>query len=85
MTREDVYDKCVERIYPTLEAFRKGVCSEKQLLSREAIDAIIDCAVEEAQKKNTRPCSTCIHYVTKDGHTGCEAWECEYEGNGNDL
>ena len=52
MTREEVYDKCVEKIYPSLEAFGGGVCIGKQLLPREAIDAIIDCAVEEAQKKN---------------------------------
>lgn len=32
-----------------------------------------------------RDCDTCIHYVTKDGHTGCECWECEYEGNDDDL
>ena len=48
MSRQEVYDKCVERFYPSLEAFAQGVCSEKQLLPREAIDAIIDCAVEEA-------------------------------------
>lgn len=48
MTREEVYDKCVEKIYPTPEAYKEGVCSVKQLLPREAIDAIIDCAVEEA-------------------------------------
>ena len=48
MTRAEVYDKCTEKIYPTPEAYKEGVCSVKQLLPREAIDAIIDCAVEEA-------------------------------------
>jgi len=75
MTREEVYRKC----YKTLEVREDGTEIIKSILPKSAIDAIIDCAVEEAQKKNTRPCSTCIHYVTKDGHTGCEAWECEYE------
>lgn len=48
MTREEVYDKCVEYFYPTREAYEMGFCSVKILLPREAIDAIINCAVEEA-------------------------------------
>lgn len=48
MTREEVYDKCVEKIYPTPMDYEEGICSVKQLLPLEAIDAIIDCAVEEA-------------------------------------
>lgn len=48
MNREVVYNKCMERFYPSLEAYEQGVCSIKQLLPKEAIDAIIDCAVEEA-------------------------------------
>lgn len=26
-----------------------------------------------------RDCEKCIHHVTKNGETGCECWECEYE------
>ena len=48
MNRQDVYDKCTEKIYPTLEDYKEGVCLTKHLLPKEAIDAIIDCAVEEA-------------------------------------
>lgn len=48
MLRQDVYDKCVEIIYPTLGVHEDGIYSVKQLLPPEAIDAIIDCAVEEA-------------------------------------
>ena len=63
MTREDVYDKCVEKVaqfssqgYRLVEGknmFEKIDVDEitwavKPLLPREAIDAIIDCAVEEA-------------------------------------
>ena len=48
MNRHEVYDKCIERFYPTLKDYEEGVCFSKQLLPKEAIDAIIDCAVEEA-------------------------------------
>lgn len=51
MTRQEVYDICVEKIYPSPEAYKEGVCSVKQLLPQEAIDAIIDCAVEEAVER----------------------------------
>ncbi len=26
-----------------------------------------------------RDCDHCKHYVTRDGQTGCEKWECEFE------
>ncbi len=51
MTREEVYDKCIEKI-----AYVKGrgeepiIYKKKTLLPRVVIDAIIDCAVEEAVK-----------------------------------
>lgn len=65
MTREEVYDKCTKKIgQPNLSSFRKvegknvfeRIDSDeitwfvRPLLPREAIDAIIDCAVEEAVK-----------------------------------
>lgn len=54
MTRQEVYDICVEKIYPSPEDYKEGVCSVKQLLPREVIDAIIDCAVEEAVERMKR-------------------------------
>ena len=51
MTRQEVYDKCVEKEYPTFESYEEGFCKIKQLLPQEAIDAIIDCAVEEAVER----------------------------------
>lgn len=48
MTREEVYGKCVEKIY---EDYEKGSYFAKHILPKEAIDAIIDCAVEEAVRR----------------------------------
>lgn len=45
MTRAEVYSKCVERIYGNYE---EDSYFAKHILPKEAIDAIIDCAVEEA-------------------------------------
>ena len=44
MTREEVYDKCVE----VIERISDDLYVSRQILPTEAIDAIIDCAVEEA-------------------------------------
>ena len=46
MTREEVYDKCTERYGIGDEV----IYAARFLLPPEAIDAIIDCAVEEAVK-----------------------------------
>ena len=46
MTREEVYRKC----YKTLGVREDGTKILKSILPKEAIDAIIDCAVEEAVK-----------------------------------
>lgn len=51
MTREEVYDKCTEKIYPTFRDYKEGAYSVEQLLPKKAIDAIIDCAVEEAVER----------------------------------
>lgn len=48
MTREDVYDRCTERHYQSIYDYENGIYNAKELLPKEAIDAIIDCAVEEA-------------------------------------
>lgn len=48
MTREEVYDKCCEKVYPSIDAYEQNICTVKQILPEEAIDAIIDCAVYEA-------------------------------------
>ena len=62
MTREEVYDKCTERVgnlnFPSFRKTKDGVLEKikdenimretRFLLPQEAIDAIIDCAVEEA-------------------------------------
>lgn len=45
MDRQIVYDLCTEPLNPCCESIRK------QILSPEAIDAIIDCAVAEAVLK----------------------------------
>lgn len=64
MIRQEVYDKCVERIaQEPLHSFKvaengtlkmidggKPTWLVRELLPTEAIDAIIDCAVEEAVK-----------------------------------
>ena len=50
MNRQEVYNKCVEKIYPSLKDYEEGVCFARRILPEEAIDAIIDCAVEEAVK-----------------------------------
>ena len=66
MTREEVYDKCTEKIgQPNLNSFRKvngknvfemvnsdeTIWVVRPLLPKESIDAIIDCAVEEAVER----------------------------------
>lgn len=48
MTREEVYDKCTEKIAHEPLCNYKVTEVARMLLPREAIDAIIDCAVEEA-------------------------------------
>lgn len=48
MTREEVYEKCEEKQYVSMEDYEKGWATCREILPREAIDAIIDCAVEEA-------------------------------------
>ena len=50
MTREEVYDKCVKKV-GTIGIKSNIIWTAKELLPKEAIDAIIDCAVEEARKK----------------------------------
>ena len=60
MSRQEVYDKCTEKIYPTPEAYEQGVCSVKQLLPQEAIDAIIDCAMEEAVMRMQEEEEKCV-------------------------
>lgn len=64
MTREEVYDLCTEKIVESkipsyrhidgcrlVKAEDDVVWVSKTLLPPEAIDAIIDCAVEEAVKR----------------------------------
>lgn len=48
MTREEVYDKCFERFYASTDDYEKGIVTGRKILPHEAIDATIDCAVEEA-------------------------------------
>lgn len=48
MTREKAYDKCLEKFYASMDDYDKGIVTCRQIIPREAIDAIIDCAVEEA-------------------------------------
>ena len=49
MTREEVYDKCIEKIvYVRGREEEPIIYKAKTLLPRIAINAIIDCAVEEA-------------------------------------
>lgn len=50
MTREEVYCRCFERFYASTDDYEKGIVTGRQILPQEAIDAIIDCAVEEAIK-----------------------------------
>lgn len=62
MTREEVYDKCTDKCGHLVPSYRhidgcgkvrgedEVVYSVRILLPPEAIDAIIDCAVEEAIK-----------------------------------
>ena len=45
-------------------------------MTREQFENIAKIAVMEMAD---RDCDTCIHHVTRDGKTGCESWECEYE------
>lgn len=47
MTREEVYKKCIYE-EPTV---RPGITLTKVIFPLDVIDAIIDCAVEEAIKK----------------------------------
>lgn len=80
MTREEVYDKCVEKFYPTPKAYEKGLCSVKYLLSREAIDAIIDCAVAEAIERVKN-----MTFATFDGQTGLPITKTNYVVNRNEI
>lgn len=49
MTRKEVYDKCLQKQYfPSMKDHEEAFTISKMLLPPEAIDAIIDCAVEEA-------------------------------------
>ena len=51
MTRSEVYNFCTEKFYSSMDDYQNGIVSCKTLLPPEAIDAIIDCAVEEAVEK----------------------------------
>ena len=51
MTREEVYGKCSQKQYfSSMKDHEEAFTISKMLLPPEAIDAIIDCAVEEAVK-----------------------------------
>ena len=48
MTRKEVFDACVESCYEAAPGRDEVICVCRHLLPMQAIDAIIDCAVEEA-------------------------------------
>ena len=90
MTREEVYDKCTEKTGDFVPAYRyiggyekvrvedEVVYSVRILLPPEAIDAIIDCAVEEAVERIKN-----MTFATIDGRTGLPITKTKYvEGGG---
>ena len=73
MTREDVHEKCFERYYMSMEDYEKGMAVAKELLPREAVDAIIDCAVEEAVQRISQ-----MTFARIDGMTGIPKAKARY-------
>ena len=50
-------------------------------MTREQFENIAKLAVMEMANYD-RGCDNCKHHVTRNGETGCECWECEYEKGG---
>ncbi len=50
-------------------------------MTREQFENLAKIAVMDMANYG-RDCENCKHHVTKNGQTGCEAWECEYEKDG---
>lgn len=45
----------------------------------EGLNEGLNCGADMRPSLEIRDCDHCKHYVTRDGQTGCEKWECEFE------
>ena len=73
MTRKEVYDKCLDKLYASMDDYDKGIVTCRQIIPREAIDAIIDCAVEEAVQRIRQ-----MTFAKIDGTTGVPTAKARY-------